>query len=194
MIALIEYGAGNTASVANALDNLNERYILTSSEQEICKADKVIFPGVGEASFAIRQLHKYNLINLLRIIKKPVLGICLGMQLLCDYSFEGNVTCLGIIPGKAQKFDPTQVKVPHMGWNEVFPESNSKLFKGISAGEFFYFAHSYYLPPGNFTSAKSNHGIDFSAALEKDNFFGLQFHPEKSGDAGMKVIKNFLNI
>ncbi|MDP4173049.1 MAG: imidazole glycerol phosphate synthase subunit HisH [Bacteroidota bacterium] len=194
MIALIDYGAGNTASVANALENLNAEYVLTNKESDICKAQKVIFPGVGEASFAIKQLHKSNLFNLLRIVKKPMLGICLGMQLMCEFSTEGNVACLGIIPGRVEKFDAEKTNVPHMGWNEVFQTKPSKLFEGIKDGEFFYFANSFYMPLGESTIAKTNHGIDFTAAIEKDNFFGVQFHPEKSAEAGLKLLQNFLNL
>ncbi|MGE5411760.1 MAG: imidazole glycerol phosphate synthase subunit HisH [Clostridiales bacterium] len=194
MIALIDYGAGNTASVANALENLNAEYVLTNKESDICKAHKVIFPGVGEASFAIKQLHKSNLFNLLRIVKKPMLGICLGMQLMCEFSTEGNVACLGIIPGRVEKFDAEKTNVPHMGWNEVFQTKPSKLFEGIKDGEFFYFANSFYMPLGESTIAKTNHGIDFTAAIEKDNFFGVQFHPEKSAEAGLKLLQNFLKL
>lgn len=194
MIALIDYDAGNTASVANALEHLGHAFVLTNKETDICRADKVIFPGVGEASFAIRQLHRYNLINLLRIVKKPLLGICLGMQLLSEFSTEGNIPCLGVVPGRVEKFDSSKVNVPHMGWNEVFQKKESKLFKDIKDGEFFYFANSYYLPVGEFTTATASHGIDFTAALEKDNFYGIQFHPEKSGEAGLKLINNFLEI
>ena len=194
MIALIDYSAGNTASVANALNELGQEFKLTNREGEICRADKIIFPGVGEASFAIRNLHRYNLINLLRIIRKPVLGICLGMQLFCDYSTEGNTACLGVIPGVVDKFDSSKITVPHMGWNEVFQTKVSKLFTGIKDGEFFYFANSYYFPVNEFTTAISKHGIDFSASIEKDNYYGVQFHPEKSGDAGLRLLKNFIEL
>ncbi|MGE5353548.1 MAG: imidazole glycerol phosphate synthase subunit HisH [Acidobacteriota bacterium] len=194
MIALIDYDAGNTASVANALEKLGHEFVLTNKETDICRADKVIFPGVGEASFAIKQLHRYNLINLLRIVRKPLLGICLGMQLLSEFSTEGNIPCLGVVPGRVEKFEAEKVNVPHMGWNEVFQKKESKLFKDIKNGEFFYFANSYYLPVGEFTTAVANHGIDFTAALEKDNYYGIQFHPEKSGEAGLKLLNNFLEI
>lgn len=194
MIALIDYGAGNTASVANALNTLSAEYVLTNNETDICRSERVIFPGVGEASFAVKQLHRSNLVNLLRIVKKPLLGICLGMQLLCDFSKEGNVPCLGVIPGTAEKFDDTAVKVPHMGWNEVFQTKESRLFKGIKDGEFFYFANSYYVPVSEYTTAKSSHGIDFAAAIENNNYYGIQFHPEKSGDAGLTILQNFLEI
>ncbi|MGE5401868.1 MAG: imidazole glycerol phosphate synthase subunit HisH [Ignavibacteriales bacterium] len=194
MIALIDYGAGNTASVANALNELGHEYLLTNKEIEICRADKVIFPGVGEASFAIKQLHRYNLINLLRIVKRPMLGICLGMQLMCEYSTEGNVACLGIIPGTVEKFDSSLVNVPHMGWNEVIQKKESRLFRDIKDGEFFYFANSYYLPVNEFSTSTAHHGIDFTASLEKDNYYGIQFHPEKSGEAGLKLLNNFLEL
>jgi imidazole glycerol-phosphate synthase subunit HisH len=194
MIALIDYGAGNVASVANALTKLEQEFKITNREAEICNSDKVIFPGVGEASFAIRQLHLLNVINVLRIIKKPFLGICLGMQLMADNSTEGNVACLGIFPGTAQKFDPTKTKVPHMGWNDIKIIKESKLFSEIKNGEHFYFANSYYLPVNEFTTSISNNNIDFSASLEKENFYGVQFHPEKSGDAGLKLLKNFIEL
>lgn len=194
MIALIDYDAGNTASVANALDKLGYEFLLTNRETDICKSDKVIFPGVGEASFAIKQLHRYNLVNLLRIVKKPLLGICLGMQLMAEFSTEGNVPCLGVVPGTVEKFDASKVNVPHMGWNEVMQKKESKLFNGIKDGEFFYFANSYYLPVNEYTTAAASHGVDFTAALEKDNYYGIQFHPEKSGDAGLKLLKNFLEL
>ncbi len=193
MIALIDYGAGNTASVSNALKDLNADYIITNRESDICKAEKIIFPGVGEASFAIRKLNLFNLINALRIIKKPFLGICLGLQLMCDESEEGDVKCLGIFPAKSKLFTGKSIKVPHMGWNKVEAVKDSKLFDGIKSGDYFYFANSYYVPENEYTSAKCSHGIDFTAAMEKDNYYGVQFHPEKSGPAGIKVLKNFID-
>jgi glutamine amidotransferase len=192
MIALIDYGAGNTASVANVLKDLNASYIITNRESDICKADKIIFPGVGEASFAIRKLNLFNLINLLRIIKKPFLGICLGMQLMCEESDEGNVKCLGIFDGTCKLFDTEKVKVPHMGWNKVEFDNNSKLFDGVYSGERFYFAHSYYVPSNPNMIASCNYEIEFTAAMEKDNYYGVQFHPEKSGPAGIKIVRNFI--
>ncbi len=194
MIALIDYGAGNVASVANALTEVNEKFKITNSETEICRSDKVIFPGVGEASFAIRQLHILNLFTVLRIVKKPMLGICLGMQLMADHSDEGNVSCLGLFPGTAKKFDEGKTKVPHMGWNDILINKKSKLFKDIKNRERFYFANSFYLPENNFTTASSTHDVKFTAALEKNNFYGVQFHPEKSGDAGLQILKNFIEL
>ncbi len=194
MIALIDYGAGNVASVANALNELGQKYKITNSETEICRVEKVIFPGVGEASFAIKQLQKLNLYSLLRIIKRPILGICLGMQLMADSSAEGDITCLGIFPGDVLKFDSQKVKVPHMGWNDIHFKKESKLFSGITEGERFYFANSYYLPVNEFTTSYCSNYVDFSASMEKENYFGVQFHPEKSSDAGLKVLKNFIEL
>jgi imidazole glycerol-phosphate synthase subunit HisH len=194
MIALIDYGAGNVASVANALIELNHDFIITRNESEIIKSNRVIFPGVGEASYAVRQLHMLNLFSVLRMCTKPILGICLGMQLMADKSAEGNVACLGIFPGAALKFDETKVKVPHMGWNEINLIKESKLFKGIDNRERFYFANSYYLPVNEYTTSTSEHGLTFSASLELGNFYGVQFHPEKSGEAGLKILKNFIEL
>ena len=195
MIALIDYGSGNVASVANALTELKQDFKITSNEVEICKANKIIFPGVGEASFAIRQLHMLNLFSALRMIKKPMLGICLGLQLMADHSTEGNVACLGIFPVNVEKFDPSKTKVPHMGWNDINIEYASKLFSGIESGEKFYFANSYYIPLNGCTTAVTdNSGTLFSSAMEKENFYGVQFHPEKSGDAGLKLLKNFIEL
>lgn len=194
MIALIDSGAGNVASVANVLKELKADYILTKREMDICNADKIIFPGVGEASFAVRRLHILNLFNLLRIIKKPVLGICLGMQLMCEKLSEGNSTGLGIFPVETLMFDKENLKVPHMGWNSVEVTNGENLFYDIKNNEFFYYANSYYVPLNEFTIAKSNHGADFSAAIKKNNFYGVQFHPEKSGAAGIKLLKNFIEL
>ena len=194
MIALVEYGAGNTASVSNALKSIGANFKITSNEQEICQAEKIIFPGVGEASSAVRQLHKTNLFNLLRIIKKPLLGICVGMQLLAEKSEEGNATCLGVFPTTSVKFDETKVKVPHMGWNQVKKIKDSLLFKDINDGEYFYFANSYYIPKNEYTVATATHDVEFSAAIQKANYYGVQFHPEKSGEIGMYLLKNFVEL
>ena len=188
MIALIDYGAGNVASVSNALKSLGQDYKVTNNETEICNANKVIFPGVGEASFAIKQLHKLNLYSLLRIIKRPILGVCLGLQLMAEFSTEGDIQCLGIFPEDVLKFDP------HMGWNDIHFKKESKLFSGIKEGERFYFANSYYLPVNEHTTAYCNNSVDFSASMEKENYYGVQFHPEKSSDAGLKVLKNFIEL
>jgi glutamine amidotransferase len=194
VIAVIDYGAGNVASVANALMELKQDYKITNVENEILKSDKIIFPGQGEASYAVKQLHKFNLFTVLRICKKPFLGICLGMQLMADHSIEGNVAGLGIFQCSTEKFDPSLSKVPHMGWNDISFKKESKLFKGIKNGERFYFAHSYYLPENIFTTSVSDHSRVFSASMEKNNFYGVQFHPEKSGEAGLKLLQNFIDI
>ncbi len=191
MIALIDYGAGNTASVANVLEELNCDFKITKREIDITRADRIILPGVGEASFAIRNLAMLNLVNLLRILKKPLLGICLGMQLLCEYTKEGNVAGLGVFPVTCEKFTE-EVKVPHMGWNDVELTSSNILFSGIKQSEKFYFANSFYVPNNEFTIATSFHGIEFSAAVCKNNFYGVQFHPEKSGEVGVQIVKNFI--
>lgn len=192
MISLIDYGAGNTASVANVLKDLKCDFKITNNEREICNSDKVIFPGVGEASFAIRHLHMTNLFTMLRVVKKPLLGICLGMQLLCDKSKEGNVHALGIFPYSTEKFDESKIKVPHMGWNQVSYVKTSKLFDDIKDGEFFYFAHSFYVPNNEHSTSVCNYDVEFCASIEKGNYYGVQFHPEKSGPAGIQLIKNFI--
>ncbi len=194
MIAVIDYGAGNTQSVTNVLDELKVEYIVTNREFDINKSSKIIFPGVGEASFAMKKLHLNNLVTMLRVTKKPFLGICLGMQLLCEKSDEGNVCCLGIIPAVSHKFDESKVKVPHMGWNKVSFKKESKLFKGITNNTYFYFANSYYVPLNDYVIASAEHGIEFASAIEKDNYFGVQFHPEKSGAAGIQLIKNYIEL
>lgn len=191
MIAIIDYGAGNVASVANAVAKLNCDFIITDNEFEILKSDKIIFPGVGEASFAVKQLHKLNLFTMLRVCKKPLLGICLGMQLMVDHSKEGDISGLGLFPGSTQKFNPEISKVPHMGWNSVDITKESKIFSGLKSGENFYFAHSYYVSVNEFTTSVTNHQTVFSSSIEKNNYYGVQFHPEKSGEAGLKLLKNF---
>ena len=194
MIALIDTGAGNVASVANVLGDLNTEYKLTKREIDICNSDKIIFPGVGEASFAARQLHLLNLFNLLRIIKKPMLGICLGMQLMCEKLVEGNTTGLGIFSLSTKKFEKEKIKVPHMGWNKVVYRNEQKLFDGIENESYFYYANSYFVPVNENTIANSFHGDEFSAAIQKNNFYGVQFHPEKSGEAGIRLLKNFIEL
>lgn len=194
MIAVIDYGSGNIKSVTNALNDLQCEYIVTNREKEICDAGKIIFPGVGEASYAVKRLHILNLFTMLRVVNKPMLGICLGMQLLCEKSLEGNAACLGVLPGSTEIFDGKKVKVPHMGWNKVKIASASQLFKDIPDETFFYFAHSYYVPINLFTIASADYGNVFSAAVEKENYYGVQFHPEKSGKYGIQLLKNFIEL
>ena len=196
MIAIIDYDTGNLRSVCNALDRIGAEYVLTDDPAVIAQADRVLLPGVGEASSAMQKLQERGLCEVIKALKVPVLGICIGMQLMCRHSEEGNVDCLGIFDAQVQKFeaDPSQgVKVPHMGWNSV-TDLSTALFEGISDGEFVYFVHSFAADVCEDTIAVSENGRRFSAALRKGNFYGAQFHPEKSGDVGERILKNFMNL
>ena len=192
MIAIIKYNAGNTCSVQNALNRLGYETIITDVEEELQKADKVIFPGVGEASTAMSYLKERGLDRVILRLKQPVLGICLGLQLMCEESDEGNTNCLGIFNNKVCKF-PNREIVPHMGWNN-FTEVRGTLFNGISQDKDVYFVHSYYADISEQTTAVCDYITPFSAALEKDNFYATQFHPEKSADIGEQILKNFLEL
>lgn len=192
MIAIINYNAGNIRSVQNAISRLGYDSVITNEAQEIRKADKVIFPGVGEASTAMRYLKEKQLDSLIQNLEQPVLGICLGMQLMCDSSEEGNTKGLGIFPNQVKLFKGSEL-VPHMGWND-FELVKGELFKGLSKENNTYFVHSYYAEVGEFTTAICNYIEPFSAALEKENFFATQFHPEKSSSIGSKILNNFLNL
>lgn len=194
MIALIDYGAGNLRSVANALDDLKMKYIITDKSEEIISADKIIFPGVGEATSAMNKLKAKNIVETIKNTKKPLLGICLGMQLLGTFSEERSTKCLNVINGIVKQFDQNSVKVPHMGWNKVVYRETNKLFSGINSGEHFYFANSYYFPITEYTIASTKYEIMFSASINKNNFYGVQFHPEKSGEAGLKILRNFISL
>ncbi len=189
---IIDYNAGNATSVQNVLLQLGYASELTSDLTKIQAADKVIFPGVGEASYAMKQLRERQLDNLIPQLKQPFLGICLGMQLLCRASEEGTTDCLGIFDTTVKRFPPTDI-VPHMGWNNVQTET-SILFQGIPENADFYFVHSYYAEGCEQTIARCDYIHDFSAALQKDNFYGVQFHPEKSADVGAQLLKNFLSL
>mgnify|MGYP000385451684 FL=1 len=190
-IAIIDYGAGNTQSVKYALKRLGCIGVLTSDKEVISNSDKVIFPGVGQANSAMRKLKSKGLDLLIPELKQPVLGICLGMQLMCDFSEEGNTDCLKIFGSNVKKFD-NSVKVPQIGWNTVF-DLKTSLFDSINENEYMYLVHSYYVPILKETVAKTNYGINYSTALKKNNFIGVQFHPEKSGSNGEIVLKNFIN-
>ena len=192
MIAIIDYVAGNVKSVANAVRRLGFETIITSDFEEIRNAEKVIFPGVGEASTAMKYLKQTNLEKLIPTLKQPFLGICLGQQLLCDFSEEGATKCLGIFDLKVKEFPSTDI-VPHMGWNNL-QKLQGPLFEGISEADNFYFVHSYYCEIGEFTTSECDYILPFSATLQKDNFYGTQFHPEKSGDVGSKILENFLKL
>lgn len=192
MIAIVKYNAGNIRSVENALNRLGCDFVITDSEELLRSASKVIFPGVGEAKSAMKYLVERNLHNTLIYLTQPVLGICLGLQLMCKFSEEGNTNCLGIFDVLVKKFPP-DAPVPHMGWNNVCNSSGS-LFANLDNSEHFYFVHSYYAELNKHTVAACNYILPFSAALQRDNFFATQFHPEKSADAGEKVLKNFLEL
>lgn len=189
-IAIIDYGAGNIHSVQYALQRLGYQSILTNDAKILQESDKVIFPGVGHANYAMQQLQKAGLQEVIPTLTQPVLGICLGMQLLTNFSEEGPIKCLGIINTETKLF--TEVpKIPHMGWNTV--QSNHWLFEGLS-NAYFYLVHSYYVPTNENSIATCTYQSTFSAAIAKDNFYGVQFHPEKSGSDGEKLIQNFLNL
>jgi glutamine amidotransferase len=194
MIAIIDYGAGNTKSVANAVESLGAEFIVTKSEVQVLKADKIIIPGVGEASFALRKLSVMNLSNVIKMQKKPTLGICLGLQILCDHSEESDTSCLGCLSGNVKAFDPGKGRVPHMGWNSVDIVKETPLFTGIPDGSYFYFAHSFYVPYMEETIAVCEYQTKFSAAANRNNFYGVQFHPEKSAEQGLKVLSNFIEL
>ncbi|MHB2148141.1 imidazole glycerol phosphate synthase subunit HisH [Calditrichota bacterium LG25] len=191
-VAIVQYNAGNIHSVILALQRLGIEPQVTDDPAYLQNADRVIFPGVGEASTAMRYLKAHGLDDILRRLKQPVLGICLGLQLLCQHSQENDTPGLGIFPVEVRRFPPED-KVPHMGWNSV---SNLKgaLFRGVPEESFVYFVHGYYAELSPFTIARSDYILPFSAALQKDNFFAVQFHPEKSGKVGEQILKNFLEI
>lgn len=197
-IAIIKYNAGNIESVNNALNRLGVKGEVTSDHDIIRKADKVIFPGVGEASTTMEYLKNQKLDKLIIALKQPVLGICLGQQLMCSHTEEGDTTCLGIFNEKVKRFIPKPdeafiTKVPHMGWNSIY-NLKSKLFNSKLTDEYVYFVHSYYAGMGEHTIATCNYIVPFSAALHRDNFYATQFHPEKSGSIGAKILENFLNL
>jgi glutamine amidotransferase len=191
-IAIIKYNAGNIRSVAFALERLKVDFAVTDSPEEILSADKVIFPGVGEASSTMKYLKERKLDQLIVGLKQPVLGICLGMQLLCKHSDENNTPCLGVFDETVKQFKPDKDhKVPHMGWNSM-TTTNGWLGSELNE-QFVYFVHSFYVPITSYTSAITEYTLPFSSAMNKDNFYAVQFHPEKSALAGVNVIKSFLN-
>jgi glutamine amidotransferase len=191
-IVILNYGSGNIQSIRFALQRLGFEGILSNNSDEILSADKVIFPGVGEASSAMKKLKESGLDKLIPQLKQPVLGICLGMQLMCNFSEEGNTQGLGIFDVNVIKFS-SKVKVPQMGWNAIY-NLKSELFKGISENEFMYMVHSFYVPNSENSIATTNYEVSFSSALHKNNFYGVQFHPEKSGKFGEQILSNFLKI
>ena len=191
-IVIINYGAGNIQSIMFAIERLGFKAVLSNNPEEIQQADKVIFPGVGEASSAMKKLKESGLDSLIPNLKQPVLGICLGMQLMCKSSEEGDTKGLGIFDVDVVKFT-SKVKVPQMGWNQIY-DLKSDLFKGISENEFMYLVHSFYAPNCSEAIAITNYELEYASALQKDNFYGTQFHPEKSGAVGEKILENFLKL
>lgn len=191
-IAIVKYNAGNVCSITNALNRIGIDPVITDNAEYLSTADKIIFPGVGEASSAMQYLKAHHLDNLIRDLKQPLLGICLGMQLLCRFSEENNTDCLGIFDLNVKKFS-SPLKIPQIGWNSI-DNLSSELFKGIDNDEYVYFVHSYYAEIGKNTIATTDYGITYSSALHKNNFYATQFHPEKSGIVGAKIIENFINL
>jgi len=194
MIGIIKYKAGNLASVTNALGRLGAEFIISDDPNELEKADGIIFPGVGHAGAAMDDLRSRDLDIWLKQTKKPVLGICLGMQLLYESSEEGETQTLGIIPGRLKKFDSSKAKVPHMGWNQFNPLQKHPLINGIDNNQFLYYVHGFYAPANAHTLASCKYIRDFAAVVAKDNFMGVQFHPEKSGQVGSLLLQNFLDL
>lgn len=194
-VAIVKYNAGNVRSVDCALRRLGVEATLTDDEEMLRRADRVIFPGVGEAGTTMDFLRSKGLDAVIRNLENPVLGICLGMQLMCRHSEEGNVDGLGIFDVEVKRFQPVrhEDKVPHMGWNTL-TQVHEPLFRGFTKDEFVYFVHSYYVPLNPYTAATTEYILPFSAALHKDNFFATQFHPEKSGAVGERILKNFLTL
>ncbi|MCR4765967.1 MAG: imidazole glycerol phosphate synthase subunit HisH [Bacteroidaceae bacterium] len=197
-VVIIDYNAGNIRSVENALKRLGVEPVITADHELIRTADKVIFPGVGEAATTMNFLKERGLNTLIKGLKQPVLGICLGMQLMCRYSEEGSTPCLGIFDTDVKRFvsNRHEDKVPHVGWNTIYGMGASSvtpgLFDGVAENAYVYFVHSYYVPVGSFTIATTDYILPFSAAIQQGNFYATQFHPEKSGSIGEQILKNFL--
>ena len=195
IVAIVKYNAGNIYSVAHALKRLGVETIITANAEQLHSADKIIFPGVGEAATTMKYLKNNKLEDIIRSLRQPVLGICLGMQLLCRHSEEGDVDGLGIFNTEIKRFSPCihTDKIPHMGWNTI-TQTKGNLFQGFTQAEFVYFVHSYYAPICSETIACTEYIHPFSAALQKDNFYATQFHPEKSGIIGERILNNFLTL
>jgi len=197
-LVIIKYNAGNIQSVLYALERIGVEAIVTDDESLIRSADKVIFPGVGEASTAMNYLKERGLDIIIKSLTQPVLGICLGMQLMCAYSEENDTSCLGIFDEQVKKFNPdvkeqAELKVPQIGWNNIF-DLKTDLFKGLKENSYCYFVHGYYAAKGEHTIATTNYVLPYSAALHRNNFYGVQFHPEKSASVGEQILKNFIQL
>lgn len=191
-IVIIKYNAGNIRSVLYALERIGVEAVVTDDAGQITRADKVIFPGVGEASSAMKYLREHQLDEVICNLKQPVLGICLGMQLLCKHSEENNTDCLGILDLEVKKFPSQSGKVPQIGWNGIY-QLKSALFNSIEEQSFVYFVHSYYVEQSNRSIANADYGLEYSAAIRKDNFYAVQFHPEKSAAVGETILRNFIS-
>lgn len=191
-LVIIKYNAGNVQSVDYALQRLNVNAILSDDINEILSADKIIFPGVGAATPAMNYLKERNLDTLIKDIKQPFFGVCLGMQLLCNHSEEGNTKCLGVFNQHVKKFTGKE-KIPQMGWNNIY-DLKSPLFKNVDENAYMYFVHSYYVELSDNTIAKTHYTLEYSSALQRKNFYAVQFHPEKSSEAGEKILKNFIEL
>ena len=192
-VVIIKYNAGNIQSVLFALERIGVKAVVTDNHDEIRNADRVIFPGVGEASSAMRYLKENNLDQLICSLTQPVLGICLGMQLMCSYSEENNTDCLGIFDEKVRKFQSTPgFKIPQIGWNNI-TGLKTKLLRGIDENAYMYFVHGYYVEKCKDAIATTDYITEYSAAIHKNNFFAVQFHPEKSGEMGQKILENFIH-
>ncbi len=193
MIAVLQYNSGNIKSVQVALERLEQAAVITSDPEIITMADKVIIPGVGEAGSAMKHLKERGLDRVIISLKQPVLGICLGLQLMCKYSEEGDTECLGIFDASVKRF-PAGAKVPHMGWNDFVSLGEDPILKGLNPADDVYYVHSYYAGVNEYTTAVCEYGLPFSAAMRRDNFFATQFHPEKSAGTGARILANFLGL